>query len=605
MAKQITLKKEDLISRQFIDRLLLEKLFEMESVVKVSELAERLADHGVGLATVKAFLASNPDRFAYSERRWVPASRLLVIERPLHAVLHETISRFGGPMPIDLLVSEASRVHPGEAQAVQSQAHRILRLDRLFTLVGDNKVALSEWGFEATDELPERAFGLNGVSAEEVEEAKAKTKEIDWRIPEAVANALAALAPVRLKVLGAVAFSSVNSADPRSYLIYDARTFLADALGAPGYVYTADGWLYPESETKKWLSHGVKLSDKLAPTLEIEDAAPLEIKPEDISKLVKRIQSKEGSTPAIRLLEEVYEVTPGSKSFRDDLQGMIQTLRAAPGIVWVGGDRFRPASSIPDMVLEVPEPFEFPVSEVEDEEGERIDVELTDDGLSSSLRKLLQHPLAMDVLDEDIQPAAKQIPDTIRLVLKSIHRELGTFPMCQIPTGFLDAAPDIQELLVVDPNGRELSVWANLEGRLLYNWIDWWFEQPVECGAVFTLTKTSRPNVFEFAWLDQPDPVLNINSQRMEELRAIGAEAEGKSTLDLLIQVMSHWPKGVDYLTLLAEINVVRRSTRRLIASLLSSYQCFYQRSGSPVWHYDAKKVELGFDKSKRKFIRK
>ena len=244
-------------------------------------------------------------------------------------------------------------------------------------------------------------------------------------------------------------------------------------------------------------------------------------------------------------------------------------------------------------------------SDVTDAEGELIDVELVDDGLSTSLRKLLSHPLATDVLDEDIQPALKQVPETIRMVLRSIHRELGTFPMSQIPTGWLDPKPTIQELVFIDQDGRELQVWANSKARLLYNLIDWWFEQPIESGAVFTLTKTARPNVIEFAWMDQPDPVVYIASQRMEELRAIAAEAENKSTLDILIEVMGHWPKGADFLTLLAEVNVVRRSTRRLIASLLSSYQCFYQRSGSPVWHFDAKKVELGFDKTKRKFVRK
>ena len=95
------------------------------------------------------------------------------------------------------------------------------------------------------------------------------------------------------------------------------------------------------------------------------------------------------------------------------------------------------------------------------------------------------------------------------------------------------------------------------------------------------------------------------SSQRMEELRNIGARADELSTLDILVEVMAHWPKGADYLTILAEVNVVRRSSRRLVASLLSSYQCFYQRSGSPVWHFDQKKVDLGFDKTKRKFVKK
>lgn len=156
-----------------------------------------------------------------------------------------------------------------------------------------------------------------------------------------------------------------------------------------------------------------------------------------------------------------------------------------------------------------------------------------------------------------------------------------------------------------DADGRELTIWANHEARLTYNWIDWWFEQTNESGAVFTLTKTNKPNVFDFAWMEQPDPVVYITVHRMEELRNIGVASEGKSMLDVLVEVFAHWPKGADFLTLLAEVNVVRRSSRRLIASLLSSYQCFYQRSGSPVWHFDAKKIDLGFDKTKRKFVRK
>ncbi|HRK20334.1 MAG TPA: hypothetical protein PLX06_00900, partial [Fimbriimonadaceae bacterium] len=298
-------------------------------------------------------------------------------------------------------------------------------------------------------------------------------------------------------------------------------------------------------------------------------------------------------------------ITLANKTFPDDLANVIDALKAEGSVWWVGADRFRKSGSAPDFIYSVPEPFQFVKSDAIDEDGDPVDIELTDEGLSSSLRKLLQHPLATDVLDEDILPAPKQMPERLRLVLKSIHRELGTFPLCQVPTGFFDAEPAIQEIIFIDPAGRELQVWANQEARLLYNLVDWWYEQPVESGAVFTLTKTHKPNVLEFAWEDQTDPVIYISSQRMEELRQIQAESIDSSTLDVLIEVMGHWPKGADFLTLLAEVNVVRRTSRRLLASLLSSYQCFYQRSGSPVWHFDNKKVELGFDKTKKKFIKK
>ncbi len=211
----------------------------------------------------------------------------------------------------------------------------------------------------------------------------------------------------------------------------------------------------------------------------------------------------------------------------------------------------------------------------------------------------------MDVNDEDINAVPKQVPETIRCVLKSAHRELGTFPLCQVPIGWIPEEPKHQEIILRDRDGRELQVWANIEDRLLFGFIDWFFEQQVESGAVFSLTSTTKPNVFDFAWLDQTDPVVFITSQRMEELRELQGRSEGLSTFDVVREVMSHWPKGADFLTLLWEVNVVRRVSRRLVASLLSSYACFYQRSGSPVWHYDSKKVEQGFDKTKRKFVLK
>ena len=119
------------------------------------------------------------------------------------------------------------------------------------------------------------------------------------------------------------------------------------------------------------------------------------------------------------------------------------------------------------------------------------------------------------------------------------------------------------------------------------------FDKPSGCGQLMIAMDISA---------FQP---LGQFNQRMEELRELASRAEDISTFEVIREVMVHWPKGADFLTLLWEVNVVRRTSRRMLASLLSSYLCFYQRSGSPVWHYDHKKVEQGFDKSKKKFILK
>jgi hypothetical protein len=605
LAKPTAIKPEEKSARSYVDRLILEQLAEMESAVKLSELADRLSDHGIGLATVRSLLASNPERFAYHERKWIPAARLQGAGRPFAEAMAVVLQGFGGPMPMHSLVTEVARMRETTPEAVAPIVRRIVIHDWPFVHTHGDVVSLTAWGFEAIDQPLARALAINGVTREEFEAAQAKLKDINFRSPAAIADAVRTAAPIRLKVLGAVAYAALNKPDPKTVLMFDARSFYAEAISVPGFVFAADGVLYPEAEAKKWISNAIRLAERLAPTVEVEDVQPIEIKPEDVEKLVARILKNEQTTTAIRLLEEQYEITLGNKTFPDDLNNIMTSLRAQPEVQWVGGDRFRRKGDFPDYILEVPDPFRFTRSDQTNEEGDPIDVELTDDGLSSSLRKLLQHPLATDVLDEDVQPAPKTMPEAVRLVLKSIHREIGTFPMCQIPTNWLGAEPKVQELIVIDPNGRELQIWASHESRLLFGFIDWWFEQPIESGGVFTLTKTSRPNVLDFEWMDQPDPVVYISAQRMEELRQLGGGAEGKTTLDLLIEVMAHWPKGADYLTILAEVNVVRRSSRRLIASLLSSYQCFYQRSGSPVWHFDAKKVDLGFDKTKRKFVRK
>jgi hypothetical protein len=59
-------------------------------------------------------------------------------------------------------------------------------------------------------------------------------------------------------------------------------------------------------------------------------------------------------------------------------------------------------------------------------------------------------------------------------------------------------------------------------------------------------------------------------------------------------------------MTVWAEVNVVRRTTRRIVASNLASYHCFFQRpAGSDHWVFDERKVSQGRKKTKRKYLRR
>ncbi len=605
MSKATPLKPSEQAARLYADRLILQELTEMYEVMKPSEISDRLKATGLGLPAVRSLLASNPTMFAYQERRWVPAARVAGAGRPFHEALRLVVERYDAPMPLDLAIHELSRTRGRSADWVEAAIRRTaVDSEHLFLTKSDHLVPATIV-FKAADEDFERALLVNKISAEEVEAVEKELVRFNWLHEDAIMLALERTSPVSLKALGAAAWRKLSPDEPTAPRLYDWRAFNAELLSIPGFVYSPNGKIYAESEAGKWLKLAAVVAPKIKPTIEIEDVAPLELKAADVKVLIKEIKASDQSVTVAQLLEQHYEITPAVKTYPDDMANMMAALQSRDEVWWVGGDRFRAPESAPDFIRTLPKPFKFEKSDLKDAEGELVDVEMNDEGLSSSLRKLLSHPLATDVKDEDVLPEPKNAPESLRLVLKSIHRELGTFPMCQFPTGFFDAKPPIQELIFIDKEGRELQVWLNHKHRLLFNLIDWWLDQPVESGAVFKLTKTDRPNVFEFEWLEQTDPVVYISSQRMEELRGISGRADEMSTFDILREVMTHWPKGADFLTVLWEVNVVRRTSRRLLASLLSGYSCFYQRSGSPVWHYDHKKVDQGFDKTKRKFVLK
>ncbi|MEJ5171191.1 MAG: hypothetical protein WHU10_09395 [Fimbriimonadales bacterium] len=607
MAKTVSITTNEQFARHYADRLILRELCGTDGVLKLGELAESLEAQGLGLSTIRSLLGSNAERFAYHERRWVPAVRVVAKGRPLIEAARLVLKAYGAPMEIGLLVREVARTHERDAESLEPAIREVLERNPDFLLVSKDQVALAQWAFLMRAESVERAMALEGLDEGLVRELAEKTADVDWFDEASVQEAVRSLAPVSVKALSAAAWLRLNPQDPYAPMLYDGRALYRTIVSTPGMLVGHDGAIYPEQEARKWLTAAVKLANKLAPTVEVEDVAPIEVQPEDVERMVQRILDSEESVTATKLLEDIYEITIANKTFPDDLANVMTALKGRQDVWWVGGDRFRKPGTAPEFIYEVPEPFLYvdTSSVFLNEDGEPIDAELSDEGLSTSLRKLLSHPLAMDVLDEDPVPVPKVQQESLNLVLKSIHRELGTFPLCQIPTGWLSPEPKVQELIWVDPNGNEIQVWVNHEARLIFGLIDWWFEQPIENGAVFTLTKTPRPNVFEFQWSEQPDPVVFISSQRMEELRSIQERSAEMSTFDILIDVMGHWPKGAEFLTLLAEVNVVRRTKRRVVASLLSSYQCFYQRQGSPVWHFDSKKVSDGFDKTKRKFILK
>ena len=287
----------------------------MESAVKLGELADKLSGEGIGLATVRSLLASNPECFAYHERKWIPAARLQGQGRPFAEAMAIVLHRYGGPMAVEMLVTEISRIRRAPEEEVEEVVRRIAKWDRNFASTANDEIALTDWGFKAMDEALPRALALNNVTQAEFDSSAAKLQGIDWRSDLGLEQAIQKAAPIRMKVLGAVAYAAVTSPDPKSVLIFDCRDFFSKALSVPGFVFSSDGMLHPLSDAKKWISTTVKLADKLAPTVELDDAAPIDMKPEDIDRIVAKILNSDTSSTATRCSKRTTRSPSATRRF--------------------------------------------------------------------------------------------------------------------------------------------------------------------------------------------------------------------------------------------------------------------------------------------------
>ncbi|MBC8103654.1 MAG: hypothetical protein H7Z41_13845 [Cytophagales bacterium] len=191
--------------------------------------------------------------------------------------------------------------------------------------------------------------------------------------------------------------------------------------------------------------------------------------------------------------------------------------------------------------------------------------------------------------------------------MKSHHKDIGTFPLCQVLDGFFPGDAPVVEIVVRDPSGTAHDVVVNNEVRLAFNLFGLYEFLEADSGAAFLLHKTARPYEFRFEPVEDEARAF-IPSQRMGELLALREQAEeggDMATFDIACEVLAHYPKGLDFVEAITEVNVVRRVTRRKLASILSNYYCFVQKAGQDQWRFDAKKRELGTDRAKRKYLKR
>lgn len=582
------------------------KLLGRDQPAKLRQVAKSIDVQGVSPRLIRSVMLES-DRFETIDRRWAPSIRCSDIRRPFERVLADLLVSAGIPVSVEALAEELGQIYDRPADTYKQMLPRILSGGENFFDAGSLGYGLSQWLLEPTSDDEADIIFDNNLSQDQIDEYSKDCDGGEWDADNIAESAAAILKkckkPVPVKILALFAWRSLQTD-------FQSIDFYAQLVSGDQILLLSDQKAYPASAEKGFMTTIGKLAEEVAALpMDEEDEAdgPVTVTDTDKEEIIKRILEK-GSASAEDLIEYVLEVGSDEPAYAGAYEQLRDALAADERVMWLGGTRYGEQVVFPDEVQLMPPslivaatvPYETP-------EGDVFDQELEVEGFEGDLKTAIYDPLVEDVTDEDPTLTNYQPnEDSQRCVLKYHHKVEATFPICQINPDFFGSEPAIIPITLID-EGKRKPAFVNNELRLIFGLQDFFQEITEVSGAVFYIEKTAKPGEFRFRYDGEVEEELAIDTARSLELLEIRNDFESREMpmFDVITSILGQRGQGMTFAQLVNEVNIIKRTSRLVVASILSSYHCFHTRGKSGLWQLDAKKKSQGFTKNKRKYIKK
>jgi hypothetical protein len=393
---------------------------------------------------------------------------------------------------------------------------------------------------------------------------------------------------------------------------FDPQAFYLALLEDPRVHLLSGGEWIPTEQVTDLLADLQALSAGADVALEEEEAweGPYAATPDDLAELYDFLVEHGRPQKLSDLVEAVLEYGKASPRYQSVYEGLTAALEGDSRYQLVGRQTWALPALIPQEVLQVPEAL---LPEAVDSSGlpdPETDAELEDEGLEGKLALWVHDPRYEDFGGEhevELSPdsGTGEALEETRIPLLFNHQRMGTLKLRQADMSFF---PTDTPLACITIHGEALGtfqMWINNEELLIHGLADWYQAREIPVGAVLTFRRTVESDEFALAWDGEMDPLVTIPEERIAVLLNLREQSEEHtwSNYEIMRHVLAGRPEGLHFLTLWAEVNVVRRSPKRVIASNVSSYHCFVPVTGTERWKLDERKVDQGRKKTKKKFI--
>jgi len=534
----------------------------------------------------------------------------------------------GLPVPETQLANEVARFR-GYPQAswIAPTLHRLITTRPYYFLTHSGECGLREWFMEFTSDdeetLRKNNFFRSGIDWE------AQLQNLDLAYPEGLTEPLevavslleTSAQPIHNKVLNYAVWKVLNH--PFDTLeLFESMQQDDRAILLPGPL-----WCHPrvletiQESVVEWSievdeaalgEEQVDLEEVLGQAIPTgPEVGHFTLTDEDLKEVIRVIEENNAPTSLAVLVTDVLELFPGDALYIQALQRLHERLLEDDRFVLMEDHQWYLRSLLPPALHRVPVTLEPSPIQVLTLTGEPVDALLSDEGLEGFLAFEVHAPDMEDIGEEhevgEIKAGTKLV-EKVRYVTNYRHYVAGTLKVRKIDRGVFPPEPAILPLQLVDKGtSRTFEAWLNNESGLLCGLSSWYSDRLPPAGGVFYAEATSDPRVIHLTVQTEPDPYLFIPPARIEELLLLRSQWEHdseKSVLELMQHIMSEYPEGISFRKLYSEINVVRRVTKRLVASNLSSYPMFQPHAiEEGLWVFDPSKANRGRLAAKRAFI--
>jgi hypothetical protein len=472
--------------------------------------------------------------------------------------------------------------------------------ERFFSVDG-GKVGICRWLLEITSDEASDVEWDNFDDPSVLEKLRSlKTKGKDAL---SVARSLveAAQEPVDNKALQFLAWSADPSVEPKELF---TALYTDPALSlerGPTWVTAADHEKVLK-ELKSLANDPTLAADLLASAAPAEEAVvetgialaatTARVSNDDLDQVYTYMLSEDRTFKLPELLQQVLEAFPGSRTYSGVRDSLLSRMREDHRFQWLGYERFRLAGHLPMEVEVLPEGLGYDDSEYLGADEEEVDKTVDPRDWKFNLDEQIRHYMVQDVGDDCTSPAVA--PKSLDSSPPLHHYVAGTRYLRNTDRGFFPAQPEVVQATLVPADGNKFDVWVNNRLGHIYGLKEWYDANLPWVGGRFTMEPGEQPDEYKLTLNPDPEPLMDIPLPRLQELLQLRGEAATNRMplTDIVTRILKGHEEGVHFVTLFAEVNVVRRTRRAVLASILSSQRFFAQSPSQPgIWSFDEKRA--------------